>query len=66
MFLLSFNLTTNWINSQYIQDSGLFSTLKENYNRPTMLSENYYEMLVGLYVQAAQKVDMLFSQTVSS
>jgi len=40
------------------------NTLKENYNQPLILRPFYSYILEGLIVQATQKVDMLFTQTV--
>jgi len=41
--------------------------LKENYNRPLMVEDfmDYNRILNGLFMQPTQKVDMLFTQTVS-
>jgi len=45
------------------------ATLKGNYNQPLLLgnfdTRGIEEMLIGLTVQATQKVDMLFTQSVS-
>jgi len=38
--------------------------LKENYNKPLKCMENWRFMLTGLTVQATQKVDMLFTESV--
>ncbi|XP_060859778.1 peroxidase-like isoform X3 [Metopolophium dirhodum] len=42
--------------------------LKENYNRPLMVGETseYNMLLRGLFVQPTQKVDMLFTQTITN
>jgi len=39
--------------------------LKENYNKPSNLMKDFWNrMLTGLNVQATQKVDMLFTESV--
>jgi len=69
MFLFSFNFTMSW--SKKIYPVSTDGSLKKNYNRPLSLSNfdpdlfGIEYMLTGLMVQATQKVDMLFTQSVS-
>lgn len=46
--------------------TNLSLSLKEHYNQPSDLQMNYMDHLVrGLSMQNTQKIDMLFTQTVS-
>lgn len=70
MFLFSVYDTfyNSYSRAKTITDAHLnHGNLKENYNRPLMVEDfmNYNRILNGLFMQPTQKVDMLFTQTVS-
>ncbi|XP_025190404.1 peroxidase-like [Melanaphis sacchari] len=55
--------------SLYLENRAVYGSLslKEHYNRPTNLLMNYMDLLVrGLSTQNTQKVDMLFTQTITN
>jgi len=67
MFLFSLNHSLIYGNVLELSDwvyEKEKNSLRKNYNRPLVL-DAYKRILTGLTTQATQKVDMLFTQTVS-
>ncbi|XP_060875937.1 peroxidase-like protein 3 [Metopolophium dirhodum] len=68
--MISDSISFNWTSDGTHHSASYDGSLKRNYNQPILLGnfENPYginRMLIGLTVQATEKVDMLFTQSVS-
>ncbi|XP_060876033.1 peroxidase-like [Metopolophium dirhodum] len=70
--MISDSISFNWINHVLYYDYTSYNgSLKRNYNQPILLGnfENPHgidRMLIGLTVQATEKVDMLFTQSITN
>jgi len=64
MYLFSVNTSLPYFGEYPTFETGQYGTLKRNYNKPLLMDESLPNMLTGLTVQATQKVDMLFTESV--